>query len=103
MSTLSEYDKKVNTVKGLYISALVFASISLLGKILYVVTGDRDSMAKLESRLLSATHLQSGVVSRVVQVGLDGGLTLAVVLLACAVAVQNDLFKHLNVNVNVKV
>lgn len=91
MSTLSEYDKKVNTVKGLYISALVFASISLLGKILYVVTGDRDSMAKLESRLLSATHLQSGVVSRVVQVGLDGGLTLAVVLLACAVAVQNDI------------
>ena len=89
-SELSEYDKKLKTVKGLYISALVFASISLVGKILYVVTGDRDSMAKLESRLLSATHLQSGVVSRVVQVGLDGGLTLAVVLLACAVAVQND-------------
>ena len=54
MLTESEYDKKVNTVKGLYISALVFACISLLGKILYVVTGDRDSMAKLESRLLSA-------------------------------------------------
>lgn len=93
MLTESEYDKKVNTVKGLYISALVFACISLLGKILYVVTGDRDSMAKLESRLLSATHLQSGVISRVVQVGLDGGLTLAVVLLAIAVAVQNDIFE----------
>lgn len=85
---------KSQTVKGLYISALVFACIALLGKVLFVVTGDPDSMNKLRAQLVSgAGGRGAGVIGRVVQVGLDGALTLSVVLLAAAVGVQNDVIK----------
>ena len=90
--------EQARTVKGLYISALVFAGIALVGKLVYLATGKKDTMASLRKRLVAAAGGLGGgegsVVDRVMSVALDGPIVIAVVLLAVAVAIQNHVLSN---------
>ena len=92
-----EQTKQANAVKGLYIAALVFAGIALLGKLIYVATGNESFMKAVRRSALSglgAAGAAGSALDRLVSVALDGPVVIAVVLLAVAVAIQQHVITN---------
>ena len=101
-------EEKTKQVRGLYISALVFAALFMLGKILGAVglgmfnpvlmlskVFKRPGSAQESAEAKDILSTGKTSVAALAAVLLDSMLGLSVLLLASAIAVQNDAFRPL--------